>query len=326
MYMNLNEKYYIILVNFNAWKDTVECLESIRESSYKNIQTIIVDNCSQDDSLTLMKKNFDEENIKYISYKSSEILEDNLSLEDSLNDRAVIIIQAEENRGFAAGNNIGIKYAKLKNDSAGVILLNNDTIVEKSAFENLIKLKKQNENPAIYSGKVLYYSEPETIWFDGGHLNYLFGKTSHIGYDKKNVNSDQKIKEVNFITFCYVLIPFEVLNKVGFLDESYFMYFEDTDYCYKVTRNGFHQYIVENSIIYHKVGKSSGGKFSPFLFYWYYRNFIVFNRRRRDVLKFLSLFIITLSRPLIFLKIFLRNKENAKRMFKATIDGYKYKI
>ena len=114
MYMNLNEKYYIILVNFNAWKDTVECLESIRESSYKNIQTIIVDNCSQDDSLTLMKKNFDEENIKYISYKSSEILEDNLSLEDSLNDRAVIIIQAEENRGFAAGNNIGIKYAKLK--------------------------------------------------------------------------------------------------------------------------------------------------------------------------------------------------------------------
>jgi hypothetical protein len=324
--MNSDEKYYIILVNFNAWKDTVECLESIRESSYKNVQTIIVDNCSQDDSLLLMKKSFDETKIKYVSYKSNEILQDKLPYDETKKSDFVVIIQAEENRGFAAGNNIGIKYAKLRNDSAGVILLNNDTIVEKTAFENLIKAKSQTESYAIYSGKILYYSEPGTIWFDGGQLNYLLGNTKHIGYNQKNMSWNQNLKEVNFITFCYVLIPFEVLNKVGFLDETYFMYFEDTDYCYKVNSNGVHQYIVEDSIIYHKVGKSSGGKFSPFLFYWYYRNFIVFNRRRRDALKILSLFIITLSRPLIFLKIFLHNKENAKIMFKATIDGYKYKL
>lgn len=324
--MKTSEKYYIILVNYNGWADTIECLDSVLKSSYHNFQVIVVDNCSTDDSIFSLKDALSRKGINYAFYSGNNVLYGNLVESENANDDSVIIIHAEENRGFAAGNNIGIAYAKLKNDSAGVILLNNDTVVEKSAFENLVKAKNQNENPAIYSGKILYYSEPETIWFDGGKMNLFLGKTSHIGYDSPNSSSCRKIKKVSFITFCYVLIPWEIIDKIGLLDESYFMYFEDTDYCYKVYRNNFCQYIVEDSIIYHKVGKGSGGKFSPFLFYWYYRNFIVFNRRRRDFLKVLSLIIITLSRPLIFIKILLRNRNNASRMLKATIDGYRYKI
>ncbi len=115
------------------------------------------------------------------------------------------------------------------------------------------------------------------------------------------------IQNVSFITFCYVLIPKKIIESYGMLNESYFMYCEDLDYCYRLMKQNVSLQKVSNSVIYHKVAKSSGGGLSPFSAYWCYRNEIVFNLNRDDALKYVSLAFIILTRPLIALRWLLFN-------------------
>ena len=185
----LASKIYIILVNYNGWKDTLECLESLLRIDYPAYQIIIVDNNSSDDSIDrIIKwthgrqeviydgqsrlKHLSQPNVTkpvpYIVYSQSEAIQGCNKIKERQLGNPVIIIKADENGGFSYGNNIGIKYALAKDDFDSIILLNNDTVVDKDAIKNIMNAKIQHGDTAIYGGRILYYDKPDILWYDGG--------------------------------------------------------------------------------------------------------------------------------------------------------------
>ena len=299
-------KTTIIILNYNGWKDTIECLESVLRNNYPNYQVIVVDNNSPNNSLEYIQawaegkqenllpdpshplyhlshpaikkpipyiyytreeaeKGGDKDFEKTITEKWQEEINnrENDELISSTSIYPLIFIQAGANLGFAGGNNVGIKYALKNNDLQDILLINNDTVVEKDTISELISARNKLGENAIYGGRIYYYSEPSKIWYDGGHLNKFTGRTVHINSGRKNTCITQPI-QVNFITFCYVLIPANIVKKVGLLDESYFMYVEDLDYSYRVDKNNFKLYHVPSSQLWHKIGASTEAKYQNF--------------------------------------------------------------
>jgi len=237
----------------------------------------------------------------------------------------LIFIQTGKNGGFAFGNNIGIKYALAKGDFDSVILLNNDTVIQKDTIKNIIEARLKFGEKAIYGGRIYYYSEPKRLWYDGGHFNEWLGRSTHINMKKleNEVKSSYEIKEINFITFCYVLIPKCILEKIGLLDERYFMYVEDLDYSYKVWKKGYKLYHIPASKVWHKVGASSGeDEVSEFSAYWYYRNSLRFRFKLYGVQSLTSIIFYFAKTPLSLFKWILKNKKITKSILYGLKDGF----
>ena len=230
--MKNNENICIILVNYNGYDDTVECIKSIENSDYDNYKIILVDNGSKD---------------------KNKILNDNY-----INNAADVII-SEENLGFSGGNNLGIKYAQEKYDPEYYLLLNNDTVITKDTISNLKKGFDFDSKAGIITGKIYYFSEPKTIWAAGGKFNFNTGIADQpeLGKIDDGVQYENTC-EVSFATGCTMLISKQVINTVGYLEESYFLYAEDTDYCCRVLNAGFKIIYVGKALIYHKVSASTG--------------------------------------------------------------------
>lgn len=344
-------KIYIIILNYNGWADTIECLESVLRNDYPNYQVIVVDNNSPNNSMEYIKawaegkldvwvnpknplRNLSFPPIKkpipYVYYTKEEAEKGgNPELEKRLENDIpegmttrypIVFIQTGENKGFSAGNNVGIRYALAKNDFDSIILLNNDTVISKNAILILMKAKEKYGNEAIYGGRIYYYGEPDKIWYDGGHFNAWLGRTTHINMKKTGVPEKQP-HEVNFITFCYVLIPKEIIEELGLLDESYFMYVEDLDYSYRVWKNGYRLYHVSSSKIWHKVGASSENEISAFSAYWMMKNRVKFIKNHLPPFqKIISHAFIIISRAVKFPLFYLRGHNS---IIRAQIKGYK---
>lgn len=243
--MKNNENICIILVNYNGYDDTVECIKSIENSDYDNYKIILVDNGSKD---------------------KNKILNDNY-----INNAADVII-SEENLGFSGGNNLGIKYAQEKYDPEYYLLLNNDTVITKDTISNLKKGFDFDSKAGIITGKIYYFSEPKTIWAAGGKFNFNTGIADQPEFGKIDDGVQyENTCEVSFATGCTMLISKQVINTVGYLEESYFLYAEDTDYCCRVLNAGFKIIYVGKALIYHKVSASTG-KQSNMQQYYMFRN------------------------------------------------------
>lgn len=243
---------YIIILNYNGWKDTIECLESVYKNNYSKYQVIVVDNGSVDESVKKLREWAKER------------------------DREPRIIMTEKNLGFAGGNNIGIKLA-LKNGGDYILLLNNDTVVEKGFLEELIKTAEE-KNAEIIGGKIYYYGDGNKIWYEGGKLCWLLGGGIHHGKGRCEKDKISGIHEVTFITGCMMLIKRSTIEKIGLLDESYFLYCEDTDYCARALKNNIRMAVNLSSVIYHKENSTLGG-WKPSHIYYLIRNRFIFMKK-----------------------------------------------
>ncbi len=352
-------KVYIILLNYNSWTDTIECLESVLRNDYPNYQVIVIDNNSPNNSMEYLKawaegridvwvnpnnslRNLSfppvPKPIPYVYYTREEAEKcKNLDLEEKLKSDIpegvttkypIVFIQSGNNLGFAGGNNVGIRYALIKNDFDSVILLNNDTVIKGEAISILVNVRLEFGEQAIYGGRIYYYSDPEKIWYDGGRFNEWIGRTIHLnkGKLKHDIKISSQIKEVNFITFCYVLIPKLILDKIGLLDESYFMYVEDLDYSYRVWKSEYKLYHVIKSEIWHKVSASSGeDEVNEFSAYWIMRNRVRFIISKLPyVKKITSISFLIITRPVRFLFYYIkRTKYVINAQIKGLVDGFR---
>jgi len=355
-----NPKSYVILLNYNGWQDTVECLESVLRNDYPNYQVIVIDNNSPNNSMEYLKawangrldvwvslknplRNLSfpplKKPIPYVYYTRQEAEKGgNPDLEEKLKEKVpegittkypIVFIQTGDNLGFAGGNNVGIRYALAKDDFDSVVLLNNDTVIKRDTISNLINARIKYGERAIYGGRIYYYSDPSKIWYDGGKFNEWIGRSVHInmGKSKNEIKGDLTIKEVNFITFCYVLIPKFILKNIGLLDESYFMYVEDLDYSYKVWKAGYKLYNISNAEIWHKVGASSGEEeVSEFSAYWYYKNSLYFRfKKLNSIYKITSLLFYFSRLPYLILKWSFKKPAIIKSLFNGIKDAvYKF--
>lgn len=244
------EKIYIILLNFNGYKDTIECIKSIRKKEKKiDYEIIVVDNKSTDNSIEELSKL-----------------------------RDIYLIESNENKGFSYGNNLGIKYA-LNKGAKYILLLNNDTVIDENSISILKEEMDKHKKLGIISSRIMYYDFPDRINCDGGYINWLRGTAVIENKGNLYKKCEKNFKYTEFVTGCCMLIKREVLETIGYLPEEYFMYYEDVDYCVKVREYGFKIGVCYDSVIYHKESASSGGNENSFAIKWNTRNRMIFIKK-----------------------------------------------
>jgi len=283
-------KVFIVLLNYNGYKDTLSCIDSIveLEETFNN-NIVVVDNNSTDNSKEILEK-----------------------------DSRFHFIEANENGGFARGNNIGIKYA-LDNGAHFILLLNNDTVIEKNAITNMVKKMQEDSALGIVGSRIMYYDNKDIINYCGGKYNWLKATTIHENYKEKYIDEGTDYKDTEFVTGCSMLIKTEVFKKVGMLPEEYFMYYEDADYCMQVKEKGYKLGVCTNSVIYHKVSISSGGENSPFSIKWGNRNRLIFiNKYKKYTKGLLTKLVFYTTRFILFIKY---NKKGKKDKGQAIVEG-----
>lgn len=245
------KKVYVIILNYNGWKDTLACLESVMINTYQNYQVIVVDNASTDNSISEMthwaKEYLENGKCIYFDFFNREnIIQNNVSSKGK-----IIFIQSGVNEGFAEGNNLGIKYAMQQGDFEYIWLLNNDTVIKKDTLSKLVAYADEN-NIGICGSSLFYYNNPSELQAYGGHINRFFGTSSNI------LNVEDIPNKLDYIIGASFLINKSVIDKIGFLPEEYFLYYEETDYCFNARNNGFLLGVAIDSIVYHKEGASTG--------------------------------------------------------------------
>lgn len=258
--MSKSAKVYIIILNYNGWKDTIECIESLLHMDQNNFQILVVDNDSPNGSINHLL-DWAQHYFKNSSFFT--ILQNNLVDIPLLPLPRVIFIKSDRNAGFAAGNNIAMQIALKWKDFDYLWLLNNDTTVAKDSLYELIKRatsdRKNNKKIGIWGSKLLHYYKPDTIQSVGAKFNMKTFVSKHIAENQP----DSEIFNVASIDQDYVVgasmfVSKEFVEKVGVLSEDYFLYFEELDWTTRGLREGFELGYVWSSRVYHKEGQSIG--------------------------------------------------------------------
>lgn len=282
--MEHNKLVFIILLNYKGYKDTTDCIKSLKKINYKHYKIIVVDNQSCDGSFErIIKENPD-----------------------------VITLLAPSNNGFSAGNNIGIRYA-LENGADYVLLLNNDTVVDRDFLD--IMMCHADDNTAV-TPSIYYYSYPQEIWYAAGYINY---NRCTVGN-----RDDKESKYVDYASGCCVLLSSKLIKKIGLWAEEYFMYYEDMDYSLRIIRSGMRIYYANKAVVYHKVGRTSGRGSRLNIYYNVRNRFYVINKYKFSKTCFLYAFFTRIVRGIHGLLL----NTNDKVCFVAMFDyckGIMYK-
>ena len=245
----MNPKVFIIILNWNGWSDTLECLESLSRIVYDNFEVILIDNASKGDY-----------RLPTTDYRFK-----------------IQMIYNKENLGFAGGNNQGIKLA-LERGADYVLLLNNDTTVEPDFLKVLVEAAEADKKYGILGPMIYCYGEPSRIQFAGGKINWSKTRGTHITIPPFEKGGRGGIFPTDYITGCCLLIKREVIEKIGLLNEDYFLYYEDTDWCLRAKKAGWLCGVAPIAKIYHKQSKSTD-KFSYPYIYYHSRNGLLFASR-----------------------------------------------
>lgn len=239
-------KVGIIVVNWNQPALTVSTIKSIQNVNSPNFcyQILLVDNGSTDNSLEVFKREFDQ---------------------------SIIIIKSPKNLGYVGGFNLGIKETRQYHPDY-FLLANNDITVDKNFLKNLVTFAQKNSQIGIIGPKIYfspgheYYHDRyqpnqkgKIIWSYGGKIDWNNIIGSNIGIDEYDHGQYHNINhDLDFVSGCVLLIKAEVFNKIGLLDNQYFMYLEDADLCQRAKSNGFKLAVIPNSIVWHLNAQSSG--------------------------------------------------------------------
>ncbi len=279
-------KVTIIILNWNGWEDTIECLESVFQIEYPNYDVVVVDNGSKDQSVekiktyasgslrvesNFLKYNSDNKPLHLIEY-SQEELEFNDSKKKDRDklppEKKLILIKNNQNYGFAEGNNIAIKYSleKLKPDY--ILLLNNDTVVDRCFLDELIKVAEREPDIGILGPTILDYNLPNSIQSAGLKILWNKGDAISLVFESDFSVSAQK---VDAVTGCTLLAKSELLDKVGLLNKKYFAYFEEIELCVRARRALYEIVYVPKGKVWHK-GSATSNKIMGFALYQYTRN------------------------------------------------------
>src|SRR3989344_6681174 len=218
-------KVSVVILNFKVKRDSLECIESVQKSDYKNVKLIVVDNNSED------------------------------GLSGAINDKSIEFIQNDQNLGFTGGNNIGVKKA-LEQGADYIFILNPDAVVEEDTISNLVR-EAQNYSIDIVGPKVLF-ADRKTIWYAGGIFDKKNVLGSHKGVNEKDQGQYEKSEVTDYVTGAALFVRSEVFKKIGLFDDRFFLYYEDADFCIRAKRVGFSIMYIPSAKVYHKNAKSTG--------------------------------------------------------------------
>lgn len=295
----------IVMVNWNRYTDTIECLESVLRSDLK-VRIIVVDNGSGDNSIEHLG-NWAEGNVAYMPSpgplgrltrppvpKPADIrfVDADEARQTPLGDHAITVIASPNNLGFAGGNNLGIRHALNDPDVSYIWCLNNDTVVEPDATFALLAQLEATHKVGMCGTQLRYYHRPGHFQALNGHrFNLLSGQSRPIGKDtpvSRAFHPGNVARETDFVVGASLAVSREFVETVGFMDEDYFLYFEEMDWAIRNQRR-FRTAFAHGAIVYHKEGGSIGssstkGQRSAMSEYYLIRSRIRFYRRNFPVL------------------------------------------
>lgn len=329
----------IIILNWNGWKDTIECLESLYQIDYPNYDIIVADNGSEDESLLKIRKyaegkipvesdffkyNCENKPLKIIEYSKDELdFTEALKIEEKSSNHKLILIKNGKNYGFAEGNNIAIRYAINSLNSDYILLLNNDTVVDKTFLTELVKYG-EDKNIGILGPSVCYYDKPDKVAISGGEYIFSIGAIRHVNLNNNFENIDFSEKNIDYISGCSLLIKKEICRQIGLLNPKYFLYYEDTDWCFRAKNKDYSVLYVPKSRIWHKESTSA---ITNVRVYYLTRNRFWFIREYGNSLQYISFLITFFSFYFWFHNLrFLANYNDLDRFssfYRGIIDGIK---
>lgn len=335
-------KVSIIILNWNGWEDTIECLESLYQITYPNYDVIVVDNGSEDDSIEKIKEyadgeikvksNFFEyssENkpIKFKEYTREEAERGKeKEIENLLSDKKHIIIKNEKNYGFAEGNNIAIRYTLKALNPDYVLLLNNDTVVDTEFLSELMKVGESDEKIGILGPKTYYYSQPNRIQLTWNKIDMWRGQVFLAGAGEIDRGQHNEIRETDYVPGSCLLIKRETIERIGLLDASYYCYWEETDYCMRAKSVGFRSVYCSKATIWHKISQSAS-RVTGLSNYYMVRNRFQFMRKYATKAQLLSfqlwLFCVELWLHSSLLLIRHRDVKALGAFYRGIKDGIK---
>ena len=295
------KKVCVLIVNWNGWQDTIECLESLFRTAYPNYRVVVCDNGSEDGSVEHIKAWAENRLNVYIS-RDSELRHLthpplNLtvpcsaytpeSLQASLEDAALALIGTGANLGFAGASNVGLRYALSEEDCDYFWFLNNDTVVRPDTLTMLVRRMEEKPDAGICGATLLHYNRPGKVQaLGGGYYCKWIGLPWHLGRLKKAsepINRKRVESWMNYVVGASMLVSRKFIEDIGFMSEDYFLYFEETDWAIRA-RGKYSLAYAPEAVVYHKVGASIGTstdprKKSPVCDYYNIRNRLFFSAR-----------------------------------------------
>jgi len=213
---------YIVILNTNRRDDTLACLDSLSRSTYGNFKIIVLDNKSTDGSVESIRSSFPDTQI----------------------------INLTENLGYAGNNNVGIEEA-IKRGADWVLVLNEDTILDPGCLAELVKVGESDPKIGIVGPMVYHHNEPGVIQSAGGVLG-KYWQSQHLGQNELDHGQFQLPHRVEWISGCAIMVRKTAIEQAGMLDASFFIYWEETEWCIRIARSGWQIVHVPQAKIWHK--------------------------------------------------------------------------
>jgi GT2 family glycosyltransferase len=233
-----------VILNTNRREDTLACLESLHRQSYPNLSIIVLDNASTDGSNEAVRAQYPR----------------------------VQIIKLEQNLGYAGNNNVGIETA-VQQGAQWVFVLNEDVILAEDAVSHLVSQAMEDPQVGMVGPMVYHYEHPEVIQSAGGVLtsNWL---SQHAGQNEPDQGQYAQTRYVDWLSGCAILVRREAVEQSGMLDVRFFYYWEETEWCVRVRKDGWKILFVPGSKIWHK-GVQVDYKPGPNVTYYWTRNWLL---------------------------------------------------
>lgn len=268
------ERAAVIILNYNGAEDTIECVNSIVDTGCP-VDVIVVDNASKDDSLSRLKETLPQE---------------------------TVLLTSEVNLGYAGGNNIGIRYAYDKGYEY-ICVLNNDTVVTENFILPCVEELEKHSDIAFIGPTIVNYSDGR-VQSTGGNIlinrAYVDCKNNGEGY-----SPEPRIIQSDYIGGACMVFRREIVKELGMIPESYFLFFEETEWCYRALRKGYRNVCLNTTKLRHK-GSASIDKIGGLNEYLMKRNKIAFLRRNHPV-KFCAFLVYVALCAKAFVTAFLKD-------------------
>jgi len=227
---------YAVLLAFNNYEDTHECIQSLIDSEFPDLKIVLVDNGSTDQTPEKTRNNFPE----------------------------VQVIENQQNLGVPAGYNVGFKYA-LEKGAEYIFMLNNDTTIAKDMLGKLYEVAENEKDAGIIMPKILVYGTEDQIWSSGGR--YRSFPPAILVTDKRAKQEQLPIRPLEYAPSCGLLIHRRAFEKAGLFDPGYFFLFDDWDFSERVRTHGLSIWFVRDAVMWHKVSRTTQGTRSKL--YWF---------------------------------------------------------
>ena len=295
----------ILILNWNGFELTRNCIKSIKKHCCGNYRIIVVDNDSKDGS----------------SQKLKNVFED------------VVILQSDTNLGYAGGNNFGLSRILEERKSKYTLVLNNDTEAEDDFLTKLVQIFEEDQQCGLVTPIIFYLipKDKKIVWGIGGKVNFWIGKfrSRYQGVDYLSIHKDLIDNDIDYVTGCCFLIKNDLAKDLNLFKENYFAYYEDTDLSFRVKEKGFKLRVSKDSFIRHVAGASTKNEkkgLNPLVWYLNIRNQIWFFKRHAKPYHYITYPIILIFKLAFFVLVFMlkRNFKKINFAIRGFFDGVFY--